>query len=177
MAQHKKSELVDPRAVLPPTTAVIMIEKATKQLSREQKPMVVLDLKTLGPDTIELPDGGLAQVSGRELKHYVSFSQKALKMSVDFYEKLSGESVPEDFDDEVVQNDLAALAGKVFNGKVYSEPYYETEDGTPRGKRLVDPATGRPIIKGYSVRLSDVVSPVRELTDPNPMDESDAAPY
>jgi hypothetical protein len=168
MAQQKKSELIDPRAVLPPTTAIIMIEKAVKQMSRSGQPMVVLGLKTLNPDTVTLPDGSVGKVAGREIAHYVSFSDAAQFLSVQFYEKITGDVVPETYDDEELQDKLVELTGKVFNGKVFSEPYYETEDGSPRGKRIIDPETGRPVVKGYSVRLGDIVSPVRELTDPTP---------
>lgn len=166
MAVHNKSELIDPRAVLPRTEAVIMVQRAVKQLSQSsQQPMVVLECKTLAPDVIDLPgDSGKAQVAGREFKHYVSFSPKAIFGSVEFYEKLSGDRVPEKFDDEVIQDALVAMEGKVFNGLVYSEPFYEQD----ANRKNIVGEDGKPILKGYSTRLADVRSVVRELTDPNP---------
>lgn len=166
MGIRKKSDLIDPRAVLPRTEAVLMIQEANRQLSQSSgQPMVVFKLKALSPDAVETPNGTKASVAGREITHYISFSDKAIGGSLSVYEQLSNTTVPDEFDDEAVQEALVDMAGKVFNGRIYSEPYFETEPGTRKNVLGED---GKPIVKGYSTRLADVLTPVRELTDPAP---------
>lgn len=161
MAIKKKSDLIDPMAPVPRTEAVLMIAKAEERMSKQQQPMIVFELQVLRPDTVETPGGTKAQLGGRELKHYLSFSPKAEGGSIRAYEQLSGEVVPEEYDDEDIKAKLVAMVGSVFNAVVFSEPFYETD----ANYNPIPGPDGKPILKGYSIRMGDIKSSIRPLSE------------
>ena len=114
----------------------VRVLDAEQRMSKSNKPMIVLNVEFVSPETITDDDGNNIKIAGIRFNDYISLADNALYRLKTYHKLLD---LPSNIDTDSM--DTSLYRGRAFDASIKTEQSdQKSGDGTP----LVNPDTGMP---------------------------------